>query len=89
MLVMGAEQMALTAPFLDLSSKRTFMSSGLTFEIWRYISQFLPDDQLCTLYSVNRAFFYIALPLRYNRVSLSGQGGFTQNVDAGKYVGVM
>lgn len=77
----GDKQMTFSAPFLELSSERTFMSSGLTFEVWHYISRFIPDDQLYNLYPVNRAFFYIAMPLRYNIVSLSGQ--------VGKYVGVM
>jgi len=42
----------------------------LPYEIWLLIVEYLPDYHIRRLYSVNKAFFSIALDLRYREVCL-------------------
>ena len=44
--------------------------SELPYEIWQLIANYLPDEQVRQLYSVNRALLNIALDLRYQEACL-------------------
>lgn len=58
--------------------------ASVPFEIWHYISGFLPGNQLRRLYPVNHAFFRIALALRYREVTLSSADQSTGDSVSGK-----
>lgn len=66
-----------------MAQESTSSGSSLPFEIWLHIFKFLLDDHLRKLYSVNRAFFYIAMSLRYRNVLLREQDGLLKSVDTG------
>ena len=39
-------------------------------DVWMHIAQFIPEDDLKTLFSVNRAFFHLSMNARYHTVVL-------------------
>ncbi|KAF9457813.1 hypothetical protein BDZ94DRAFT_1325960 [Collybia nuda] len=47
----------------------------LPFDIWQHIAQFIPHEILWTLYSVNSAFFDLAMEERYRDVSFGPEDG--------------
>lgn len=81
--------MTLDESTMDMGSEPISISSTLPFDIWYLISQFLLDGQLRQLYSVNRAFLYIALSLRYRRVFISGRHGLVGDADTIKYAKIL
>jgi hypothetical protein len=48
---------------------RSAMSNQIPPEIWLYISQFIPDDDLYRqLRTINSTFFHLAMALKYEEV---------------------
>ncbi|KAF9450896.1 hypothetical protein P691DRAFT_809245 [Macrolepiota fuliginosa MF-IS2] len=62
---------------MEFQSQHTHLD--LPCEIWECVAQFLTDDQLQQMYSVNRTFYRVAMGLRYHQITIGniyGPGGF-------------
>jgi hypothetical protein len=49
-------------------------------DVWMHIAQFIQQDHLKTLFSVNRAFFHLAMNARYDTVVLREMDDDTFNL---------
>jgi hypothetical protein len=58
-----------------LEGRRPYPTVDVPFDVWSHVASFLSAAHRQTLYSINHAFFVIAMEERYSNIRLPSENG--------------